>query len=605
MVKTLLFNIIFLIVLKRLLFSSSCKPGFNHCLICNYLTNLCSKCENEVYVPDQNGGCKRKCVLGINNCIECSDEGDLCKNCDDGYFLDEMGGCSYTDNCQISENGECLKCKNNFILIGLEESLKICKSLFSEDLKNCILINNETGLCEECKENYYLNSGDKRCSYSNKCFQSVFGKCIQCNNGYYLNKLNDECVLQNDYFQHCKESINGKTCSSCENNYYFNENEKCISINFCSKESSEYNKCEKCISGYYLSENHSSCTIDKNCYSGNKDTGICIECKNGYYIDYKDGNCKSNQEDNDFKYCKEAEDICIECVDGYYIGEDNKCSNAYNCSESINGICIECIDNYYIGLDNKCSIIEHCIYSYYYDYCYECEVGYYYNKNDKKCKNAEGIFKNCKYGNETTYCERCKDDYYLNQTDNLCYNNNNKGPFYKCSITDPNAEYCYICSKNYTIGDIDHKCTNVEGCDLSENEDKCLQCGIYYCLNIKTGKCEYNDRIINEEKKFYYRCNRTNKEGNACEVCIDNYILKDGLCVDEEHCIEKNEDGNCKKCLNDDENSFCLNYDFGCVDLFFDYCLECNDILDLEKCTKCFEGYKINEYDQCDESEIQ
>ena len=58
-------------------------------------------------------------------------------------------------------------------------------------------------------------------------------------------------------------------------------------------------------------------------------------------------------------------------------------------------------------------------------------------------------------------------------------------------------------------------------------------------LRWKTGKCEYNDIIINEEKKFYYRCNKTNQEGPEWAECIDNYILKDGLCVDEEHCVEK------------------------------------------------------------------
>ena len=115
-----------------------CKSGFNNCLACNSLTNLCSKCENENFLPDENGGCKKKCIVGNNNCLECNVKGNLCIVCDEGYFLDENNGCSYTDNCKISENGECIECNDNFILIGLEESIKICKSLFSEDLKNCI-----------------------------------------------------------------------------------------------------------------------------------------------------------------------------------------------------------------------------------------------------------------------------------------------------------------------------------------------------------------------------------------------------------------------------------------------------------------------------------
>ena len=70
----------------------------------------------------------------------------------------------------------------------------------------------------------------------------------------------------------------------------------------------------------FFQKKNSSCTTDTNCFSGNKDTGICQTCKNGYYIDYKDGKCKSNQEENDYKYCKIADDICIECLDKYYIG---------------------------------------------------------------------------------------------------------------------------------------------------------------------------------------------------------------------------------------------------------------------------------------------
>ena len=28
-------------------------------------------------------------------------------------------------------------------------------------------------------------------------------------------------------------------------------------------------------------------------------------------------------------------------------------------------------------------------------------------------------------------------------------------------------------------------------------------------------------------------------------------------------------------------------------------CLECNDYLDFEKCTKCYEGYKLNDLNEC------
>ena len=54
-----------------------------------------------------------------------------------------------------------------------------------------------------------------------------------------------------------------------------------------------------------------------NCLYGDKDIWICKTCKNNYYLDYKDGKCKSNQEDNNFKYCSIVDNnICLGCSFG-------------------------------------------------------------------------------------------------------------------------------------------------------------------------------------------------------------------------------------------------------------------------------------------------
>ena len=120
---------------------SDCIPFFNHCSKCNPITNLCFKCEKDIYSPDDKGGCgiAKKCEINNNHCLECQPEGDLCKTCEPSYFPDENGQCSYTKNCEISEQGKCLKCKDNFILIGQNSdfSIKVCKLISSEDLKNC------------------------------------------------------------------------------------------------------------------------------------------------------------------------------------------------------------------------------------------------------------------------------------------------------------------------------------------------------------------------------------------------------------------------------------------------------------------------------------
>ena len=91
------------------------------------------------------------------------------------------------------------------------------------------------------------------------------------------------------------------------------------------------------------------------------------------------------------------------------------------------------------------------------------------------------------------------------------------------------------CIENYFLGAIDNKCSTVEGCQISESENKCKQCfDYYYCLYKKTGKCEDNDRIISEEKKFYFRCNITNEEGTACKNCLFDFkINNNGLCIDD------------------------------------------------------------------------
>ena len=606
--RAIITQFIFLIISQLILSEPSCKEGQNFCSKCHPVTKLCVKCEKDIYAPNENGGCSyaRKCVEGNHHCSECDEEGELCKKCEESYFPDENGCCSYTNNCEISYEGKCLKCKEDFILIGrtdyysTNDEIKICKSLNSEDLKNCEKIDTEKGFCQQCKIDYFLSSSDKKCTLTQNCYESTFGVCRQCTYGYYLDKKQQKCLKQEGVFEHCRESLDSKTCDVCDDDYYFDGEGICCGTNYC-EERGDYNKCKKCINGYYLSSYGDCCTHEKNCYYGNKDLGICMSCNDDYCIDFKDGKCKSNLEDNDLKYCKIADGECTTCEYGYNLGKDGKCSTSKYCSESNLGVCYVCQDNYHLGLDNRCTNIEHCIYTNLYEDCLECENKYYYNKNGKNCKAAEGKFENCKIGNENGNCEKCKNDFYLNRKDNLCYSNTEQGPFYKCAYSDYKGEKCAQCIDDYYLGYIDDKCTTIDGCDLSENENKCLECDEYYTLNLKDNRCYPNDEIDSEENKFYFRCNRTNKEGTKCEICLEDYVLNEnGLCIDEEHCTYK-EGGICKGCLNDGYDTYCLNNYFGCVEIYSSNCMECNQILDLSNCTKCEPGYVLNDNSQCEE----
>ena len=189
-----LFLYILLIISELIISAPSCKEGVNFCTRCNPVTKLCAKCEKDIYIPDEIGGCtySRKCIFGENYCIECNEKGDLCKKCEDDYYPDENGACTYAMNCLISNRGECLECKEGYLLV---EKTKLCKSKLSDDFKNCKFINNNEGACALCEEGYYLGFGDRKCSRTEYCSESIFRTCTSCNYLYYLNKKENKCLL--------------------------------------------------------------------------------------------------------------------------------------------------------------------------------------------------------------------------------------------------------------------------------------------------------------------------------------------------------------------------------------------------------------------------
>ena len=526
MSKSLSLNSLLFMLQIYLSISSICKEGSNNCAKCNPITKLCVKCDKNIYSINKKGECEesKKCGIGENYCIECSEDGKLCKTCDYGYYPDQNGGCSYSQNCLLSFQGKCLKCQNDYVLnIGLG----ICKSLNSEDFKNCKKINVSDGFCQECKEDYYINEIDRRCTSTKNCSESIFNVCIKCISGFYLDKKNKECKKQTDTFSHCQLSIDGKVCDICDDDYFFDEEGKCVNTQFC-LESDGKGKCKQCKSNYYLSITDKICTTEKHCEKGRGDLGICLVCEKNYVIDLSDGKCKSNKEDNDLKYCESADEKCNKCITGFELGKDNRCSTTTNCAESDKGLCHICVDDYYLGLDYKCTNIQHCIKSFEYE-CLECDDKYYYNKDNKTCYLTEGKYKNCQYG-VNDFCLRCNDDFYLNRIDHLCYSNKEKDDFYKCVMTDISGEHCFACTEDYYLGIKDFKCSKAEDCDITEDENRCLECRENYCLNSKTGLCIFNHEI-DENNKFYYKCKKTNDEGNKCAVCIGGYTLdKDGFC---------------------------------------------------------------------------
>jgi hypothetical protein len=67
MVKILFFLFSFLSIFLSIN-SFTCEENVNHCLKCNPVTNLCLRCDLEIYTPDASGGCKnaKHCEAGKN-----------------------------------------------------------------------------------------------------------------------------------------------------------------------------------------------------------------------------------------------------------------------------------------------------------------------------------------------------------------------------------------------------------------------------------------------------------------------------------------------------------------------------------------------------------
>ena len=606
--KNIIFFFLIFIFYQTILSKPLCKVNKDYCEKCNPINNLCIQCLFDTFYPNEEGGCSGKCFIGKNYCIECDNEEKLCQKCEDGFYQDEVGGCTITQNCEISYKGKCEQCKEGYILVGEENHFKICKNLNSDDLKNCKKINYSNGLCDACEDGFFKNKGDSKCSNIENCYESIYGVCNSCIAGYYLNAKNGICQKVENKFFNCKQTIDEINCDKCNKNYYLSEDLQCTDTNFCSK--TKINGCKECIQGYKLLQN-GSCSKEDNCKIADKDTGLCNSCLNGYYLDNKDKKCKSNREDNENKYCEIYDEGCIKCENEYFISEDLKCVKTRGCAESDNGKCLKCSEGYFMGLDNNCSTVEHCIYSgknIYYG-CDECEPNYCYNIFSKECfLIEEEKFNNCQqaYG---TRCSLCHKNFYLNATDSLCYDNTNENDiFYKCEKTDFYGKNCFECEDSYYLGMEDYKCSKIENCKISENENICKECIEYYCLDVKKQKCVENDFLENEEDKIYLNCNRTNEEGDKCEECLKGYeVGEEGYCIDVERCLEK-KDGICEKCRNIDDGGYgqyyCANTVFGCINTFISDCIRCDNLLDLFSCTECEEGYEINEYGLCIDSEI-
>ena len=81
---------------------------------------------------------------------------------------------------------------------------------------------------------------------------------------------------------YCEGSLGDEKCDLCENNYFFDEDNNCVSTKFL-KKGDATGKCIECIDGYYLSRKGNICTKTEKCYSGINSEGTRRKRVSGYY----------------------------------------------------------------------------------------------------------------------------------------------------------------------------------------------------------------------------------------------------------------------------------------------------------------------------------
>ena len=242
-----------------------------------------------------------------------TDEEDNISN----YELSENATCPiYCKRCK--ENKRCMKCKNDYGLLGNLENEAI----------ECLNLN-------KLKIGYYKLENDTYYKCMNNCeICSNSTTCEKCD--YKTKLLNGICISM---IENCQDYNEEGICTKCNKNYAFNKTDK----NSCKKidDFSDYYTYDDGISYYPCNENITNC---KNCFY-NKDIlkPECNLCKGNYILVNSENNCftKDDLEQNNSYF---------------YINNTHaeKCSKSIeNCEQCDNRErCIRCSNNYYL-LNNE------------------------------------------------------------------------------------------------------------------------------------------------------------------------------------------------------------------------------------------------------------
>ncbi|KAL7715116.1 Tyrosine kinase [Entamoeba marina] len=427
---------------------SACISCPLHCKQCD--ENTCYVCENGYFMDD---GICNATNLNCKNIVN-----NRCIDCIDGMYLSE-NGCEMCENgcIQCHNNTECLICdinqgyvlKNGECILPLNAlstnnaGITSCTEGYylSDDYcipcdDNCLYCEenkeNEDSICYECAENYLLTtnlqcilndgSGDLNnsvCINSNQYFDgtkcvSCGNNCHSCSNDGYCNMCEDGYYRIEDKYNNveCKENVidecnktSKDMCISCNNGFYYQDNEckKCNEA--CSECLDSSNQCLKCSLNYVFKDGICVTIRDLNEYCTGDyyvvgTSGICSSCSSYYYLD--SGMCRPC-----IDKCKVCTDgtTCTQCVENYFVNEQMLCEsidNINNCDQIYSSGCKTCHPKYYLNGSR----------------CYSCDS---FTPFCDTCDQLNAMCIKCKSGNILTNNHECITvEHCVEQTQQRC-----------------------------------------------------------------------------------------------------------------------------------------------------------------------------------------
>ncbi len=190
--------------------------------------------------------------------------------------------------------------------------LLVLLALLSETQQQVIIKNigcktsNPAGVCVECSDRYYLDSGAICQPVNTNCktYNTQTGACLSCYPGFGI--VETTClpgVSTSSYDPNCNQ-FNGSLCIKCSEGYYHPTSGPCTQINpSCKTADSTSGHCTSCFPGFTVQNGlclvGSTVSVVSNCNQLDSVTGKCLKCSFGFYFDSfgvcvaQDTNCKN------------------------------------------------------------------------------------------------------------------------------------------------------------------------------------------------------------------------------------------------------------------------------------------------------------------------